>query len=106
MLDTLTQYRKLMLIMIVLGIALHFAVIIQSSEIEKGIQWKLMFIGTAALANVPLFLFILTEAFGPVAKTRSSANKLLARIFVLPFGLVSLFFVYVFLQTLVYSVIQ
>ena len=47
-----------------------------------------IFFWLVSLTHIALFGFVWTEAFGPVARSRSTINRVLARVFLIPSGIV------------------
>jgi len=90
----LLKYRAYIVIAFALSFALFVYLTLQSSALEKDIASKLAFFGTGAFAHISLFLFLLTEVFGSIAKNRGNVNKLMAWIFIFTSGFISIVMLY------------
>ena len=47
-------------------------------------QWRTSFVAFAFLAHLSLCVFVATESFGPIAAKRTTASRVLARVFLVP----------------------
>lgn len=85
----LLKYRAYIVIAFAFSFALFVFITIQSPTVEKDAARNLAFLGTGAFSNILLFLFLLTEVFGPIAENRSKVNKLMAWIFIFTSAFIS-----------------
>ena len=104
--ETLANNRACILILFVIGIVLFVTINSQTTGMDEGPVKEMAFTGSATLVHVPLFLFLLTELFGPIAKNRSKVNKFFAWTFIIPSGLISLLVAYGFFSTLLFVVFK
>jgi hypothetical protein len=105
MVDALVHYRKHFLIAMAIGVLMLITIISYSSGTPRNQEWQVVYLGAASLAYVPLFLFIVTEAFGPFSTRRKKANTILARILSVPSGFVALGSLYGFVNSLLWLVL-
>ncbi|MCP3871311.1 MAG: hypothetical protein GY703_25065 [Gammaproteobacteria bacterium] len=100
MMNVLIKNRKYLLAVAIFGFLLSIYTIPQSPGSESELISELKFTGSSVLTHLPLFLFLLTEAFGPKAETRSRLNRIIAWFFVILSGLATLVMLVGFLRSL------
>ena len=78
MLTALSRARPVLLVILGLG---TLGVVVSLARDQVG------FLAAAAAAHLALYLFVITEAFGPTAKLRSRAARTFAKVVLVPYTL-------------------